>query len=101
MKKEQKNENNNNCIDDDNENLYLDYIKIDNTNKIAKLEDDIQSQILMDLINSAVTFDKDDNVGQELNKFFIKLLPENKDGDILKANYALYKIIRKNSGLKA
>ena len=101
MIKNQKNENNNNCIDDDNENVFLNYIKIDNTNKIAELEDEMQSQILMDLVNSAISNDKDDNVGQELNKFFIKILPENKESDILKANYALYKIIRKYSGLNS
>ena len=102
MIKNQKNENNNNCVDgDDNENFFLNYIKIDNTNKIAELEDEMQSQILMDLVNSAITNDKDDNVGQELNKFFIKILPENKESDILKANYALYKIIRKYSGLNS
>ena len=77
MIKNQKNESNNNCIDvDDNENFYLNYIKIDNTNKIAELEDEMQSQILMDLVNSAMPNDKDENVGQELNKFFIKILPE-------------------------
>ena len=102
MIKNQKNESNNNCIDvDDNENFYLNYIKIDNTNKIAELEDEMQSQILMDLVNSAMPNDKDENVGQELNKFFIKILPENKESDILKANYALYKIIRKHSGLNS
>ena len=53
MIKNQKNENNNNCVDgDDNENFFLNYIKIDNTNKIAELEDEMQSQILMDLVNS-------------------------------------------------
>ena len=99
MIKKERNENRSSNIDDDNntENSYLKYIKIDNTNKIHVLEDEMQSQILMEFVNSAV--EKEDNIGQEINKFFIKILPENKDGDILKANYAIYKIIRNNSGL--
>ena len=49
----------------------------------------------MDFVNS-IYDDKDDNVGQELNKFFIQILPENKEGDVLKVNYALYEKIKEN-----
>ena len=77
----------------------LKYIKIDSKNKIEKLNDDIQNQILMEFVNS-INVDKEDNLGQELNKFFIQILPENKDRDVLKVNYALSKKIKENSGGK-
>ena len=76
----------------------LNYITIDSYNKLEELSEDRESQILMDLVNS-ISVEKEDNVGKEINKLFIKILPENKDGDTLKVNYALSKKIRDTSEL--
>ena len=78
-------------------NTCLEYIKINNKKKLEILGEEMENQILMDLVNS-ISVDKEDNLGQELNKFFIQILPENKENDILKVNYALSKRIRENSG---
>ena len=99
LKKERK-ENEKNKMDDDYDNiLCLNYIKINNKSKIEGLEEETQNQLLMDLINS-ISVDKEGNVGKELNKFFNIILPENKDGDVLKVNYSLSKKINKNTKLK-
>lgn len=78
-------------------NTCLEYIKINNKKNLEILGEEMENQILMDLVNS-ISVDKEDNLGQELNKFFIQILPENKENDILKVNYALSKRIRENSG---
>ena len=79
-------------------NSKLNYIIIDNKSKLKILKEENEGQILMDFVNS-ITIDKDDNIGKELNKFFIKILPENKEGDILKVNYALGEKVRISSSL--
>ena len=76
----------------------LHFIEIDSNNKIKELSQDRESQILMNLVNS-ISVEKEDNLGKEINKFFIKILPENKEGNILKVNYALSKKIRESSKL--
>jgi hypothetical protein len=81
----------------DNES-YLNYIKINRYNKLEDFGEERENQLLMDLVNS-ISVEKEDNIGKEINKFFIKILPENKDADILKANYALSKKIRESSEL--
>ena len=78
----------------------LNYIAIDRYNKLKDLTEDSESQILMDLVNS-ISVEKEENVGKEINKLFVKILPENKEGDILKVNYALSKKIRESSELKS
>ena len=78
----------------------LNYIAIDRSNKLKDLTEDSESQILMDLVNS-ISVEKEENVGKEINKLFVKILPENKEGDILKVNYALSKKIRESSELKS
>ena len=78
-------------------NTCLEYIKINDKKNLEILGEEMENQILMDLVNS-ISVDKEDNLGQELNKFFIQILPENKENDILKVNYALSKRIRENSG---
>ena len=78
-------------------NTCLEYIKINDKKNLEILGEEMENQILMDLVNS-ISVDKEDNIGQELNKFFIQILPENKENDILKVNYALSKRIRENSG---
>ena len=79
-------------------NSNLNYIIIDNKSKLKVLREENEGQILMNFVNS-ITVDKEDNIGQELNKFFIKILPENKEGDILKVNYALSEKVRISSSL--
>ena len=76
----------------------LQYIKIDSNKKLDILGEEMENQILMDFVNS-ISVDKEDNIGKELNKFFMQILPENKEGDILKVNYALSKRIIETSGL--
>ena len=90
-----KNENIRNSMDDYDINSHLYYIKINKNTKLEGLKEDSESQFLMELVNS-ITVDKEDNIGKELNKFFIQILPENKDGDVLKVNYALSKKIKDN-----
>jgi hypothetical protein len=81
-------------------NTCLEYIKINDKKNLEILGEEMENQILMDLVNS-ISVDKEDNIGQELNKFFIQILPENKESDLLKVNYALSKRIRENSGLNS
>ena len=71
------------------------YIKIDGKNKLEVQSDDLMNQLLMESVNSSLI----ENIGKEINKFFVKILPENKDGDILKVNYALATKIKKKFGL--
>ena len=59
----------------------------------------IKFEIIKNNNNVKKRKDKEDNIGQELNKFFIKILPENKEGDILKVNYALSEKVRISSSL--
>lgn len=77
-----------------NENVS--YIKINGKNKIEKQQDEWLSQMLMEAVNSIGVED----IGKELNKFFVKILPENKEPDILKFNYTLSSKIRNNLNLK-
>ena len=81
-------------------NTCLEYIKINGKKNLEILGEEMENQILMDLVNS-ISVDKEDNIGQELNKFFIQILPENKESELLKVNYALSKRIRENSGLNS
>ena len=98
--KKEKKENEKNKKEYFDDDSSLSYIKIDNLNKIEGLKEDAENQILMDLVNS-MTVDGEDNIGKELNNFFCLVLPENnKEGDVLKTNYALSKKIRNNCGLK-
>ena len=76
----------------DNTNIY---IKIDGKNKLEEQSDDLMSQLLMESVNSIQV----ENIGKEINKFFVKILPENKEGDILKFNYALATKIKKKFNL--
>ena len=73
----------------------LKYIKIDSQKKLEILEEEMMLQLLMDFINSLARMDN--NNIDELNKFFIQILPENKESDILKVNYALSERIRNMS----
>ena len=97
IKKDKKIEKEQNDLDDYvDDGLCLFYIKIDQKNKIEELSDEKQNQILMDSVNS-LSIEENDNVGKELNKFFNSILPDNKDGEYLKANYAIAKKIKEDS----
>ena len=71
------------------------YLTIDSKNKLSEENDDILNQRITDLANSTIV----ENVGNEINKFFIKILPENKEADLLKFNYSLSSKIIKGFGL--
>ena len=71
------------------------YLTIDSKNKLSEENDDILNQRITDLANSTIV----ENVGNEINKFFIKILPENKEADLLKFNYSLSSKIIKAFGL--
>ena len=74
------------------------FIKIDGKNKLEGEHDDVYSQLLMESVNS-IAMENMDDMGKEINKFFIKILPENKEGDTLKFNYLLSSKIKKKLGL--
>ena len=67
------------------ENTSMHYVTIDSKNKLSEEDDDLLNQRITDLANSTIV----ENVGNEINKFFIKILPENKEADLLKFNYSL------------
>ncbi len=71
------------------------YIKIDAKNILQEQESDTLNQMLMELVNSILV----ENMGKEINKFFVKILPENKEVDILKFNYSLAAKIKKKFNL--
>ena len=77
------------------ENNIFHYITIDSKNKISGEDDDLLNQRITDLANSTIV----EFVGNEINKFFIKILPENKEADLLKFNYSLSSKIIKAFGL--
>ena len=71
------------------------YIKIDAKNILQEQESDTLNQMLMELVNSILV----ENMGKEINKFFVKILPENKEVDILKFNFSLAAKIKKKFNL--
>ena len=85
--------------DDYDNSLCLYYIKIDNKNKIEEFREEALQRKLMEFANS-IYLDKDDNIGQELNKFFYEILPNNKENNVLKVNYSLSDKIKENINCK-
>ena len=73
------------------------YIIIDNNNKIREQNDDLFNLMFTNLANATYAVE---NLGNEINKFFIKILPENKEADILKFNYSLSYKVKNILGLK-
>ena len=94
----ERNEKEKKKTDDYDNSLCLYYIKIDNKNKIEEFRDEALQRKLMELTNS-IYLDKDDNIGQELNKFFYDILPDNKENNVLKVNYSLSDKIKQNFDL--
>ena len=73
------------------------YIVIDSNNKLKEQNDDSFNLTFTNLANDTYAME---NLGNEINKFFIKILPENKEADILKFNYSLSTKIRNKLALK-
>ena len=77
-------------------NTKLKYIKINHKNKIDILED---IEYYNDLMTLASTLQSgEEKIGVEINKFFQYILPENKEGDLLKVNIAISGKYKKNKG---
>ena len=79
----------NKIIDNSNNiiNTKLQYIKINHKNKLEELKENDYYNELMNLANSVQMGEQ--NIGFEINKFFQYILPENKEGDLLKVNIAI------------
>ena len=79
-----------NDTDDNNsdEGDYLNYIKINRSNKIEEVSSEEHIQQLLTFSN-ALTLENENNIGQEMNKFFNFILNENKEGEPLKVNIAI------------
>lgn len=75
-------------------NTKLQYIKINKKNKIEELEETEYYNEIMNLTNSLQLGEQ--NIGFEINKFFQYILPENKEGDLLKVNIAISNKSKKN-----
>lgn len=82
-------QNNNNIITS-----KLQYIKINQKNKIEELDEKEYYNELMNLANSLQN--GEENIGGEINKFFQYILPENKEGDVLKVSMAISSKSKKN-----
>ena len=70
------------------------YIKINYKNKIEELKETEYYNELMTLANTMQI--EEQNIGVEINKFFQYILPENKEGDLLKVNLAISNKSKKN-----
>ncbi len=93
MKK--KDENNNSKIKKDSSNdldpdagKYFNFIKINRKYNIEKLSNEEHIQQLL-AFSKLLTLENEDNIGQEMNKFFNIILSENKEGEPLKVNIAI------------
>ena len=68
-------------------NTKLQYIKINHKNKLEELEEEEYFKEIKNLTNTLQM--NEQNIGFEINKFFQYILPENKEGDLLKVNIAI------------
>lgn len=75
---------NNNSSDE----TELDYIQIDQKNKIEELTND-NHIILVSRLLKILNSNDDDNLGGEINKVFQSILPESKENDLLKLNISI------------
>ena len=69
------------------EHQALEYIQINRKNKIEELSYDTHITESMNLLNSLTL--AEENIGGEINQFFLKVLPENKEGEKLKVLTAI------------
>ena len=81
--------NNDNTIDS-----KTNYIKINHKNKLEELKETEYYNELMTLANTMQNGEQD--IGVEINKFFQYILPENKEGDLLKVIIAISNKSKKN-----
>ncbi len=65
----------------------LEYIQINHKNKIEELSATSHITESMNLLNSLTL--AEENIGGEINKFFLNVLPENKEGETLKVLMAI------------
>ena len=65
----------------------LEYIQINHKNKIEELSYESHIAESMNLLNSLSFLEE--NIGGEINKFFLNVLPENKEGEALKVLTAI------------
>ena len=65
----------------------LEYIQINHKNKIEELSSESHIAESMNLLNSLSFLEE--NIGGEINKFFLNVLPENKEGEALKVLIAI------------
>ena len=75
---------NNNSSDE----TELDYIQIDQKNKIEELTND-NHIILVSRLLKILNSNDDDNLGGEINKVFQSILPESKENDLFKLNISI------------
>ena len=67
---------------------YLNYLKITGLNKIEEVDNDAYIQQCI-MFSSTLAQENENNIGQEINKFFNLILTENKEGEPLKVNIAI------------
>ena len=83
---------------DDDMNSYLNFIKINNKNKIEEEGNEEHIQQLI-IFSNTLTIENENNIGQEMNKFFNLILNENKEGEALKVNIAISNRLYKNKNI--
>ena len=100
--KAKNNQNTENDKNDDDSNSdsgdYLNFIKINSKNKIEEegSEEHIQQLIIF---SKTITIENENNIGQEMNKFFNLILNENKEGEALKVNIAISNRLYKDKNI--
>ena len=87
-KEKSKNYENDNEDSDSDSGDYLNFIKINGKNKIEEVNGEEHIQQLI-TFSKTLTIENEDNIGQEMNKFFNLILNENKEGEALKVNIAI------------
>ena len=65
----------------------LEYIQIDHNNKIVGLTSDMHITEASSFLSSLTPLEE--NLGGEINNFFLNILPENKEGEVLKVIIAI------------
>ena len=100
--KEKNNEKTKNDKNDDDNNSdsgdYLNFIKINKKNKIEEEENEEHIHQLI-IFSNTLTIENENNIGQEMNKFFNLILNENKEGEPLKVNIAISNRLYKDKNI--
>ena len=76
---------------DDNDSIsgdYLNFIKINKNPRIEEVDRDEHIHQLL-IFSNTLILENENNIGQEMNKFFNLILNENKEGEALKVNIAI------------